>query len=858
MSAANRRGMRVPGGRLRGHAARLAAVAALGLALGTLLTPLLAPAAHAVDGPQRPPAVPPVTSPLTPGAGTTAFAPARTFAEATPGAPPVRISAIAPQITRPGSTLSVTAVVQNTTDEAMKDVRVVLGVHRFRLQSLDDVVAWSDLPVDGVLGSPVRTVELDEALPSGSSTTVTLTVDAAELQLLELPDTWGPRGLSVSFIAAGTLVDVERSFVLWQSTDEVPQLRLSVLAPLVGVPSDEGATATLAQARAVRANPSTTPSPSASASPAQGDQTPAGAGADAGAESADARSGTPPGPETPTSALDALLTPEGRLGRVVVATAAFPAVSWAIDPAVVDAAAASGSDAGAAWVERVRGAVLGRDLFALGWQDPDPSALTGDGTELQVRASELSGRLGPELLGTTPRTDLAWPVPGTLSSEVATGLVEAGSTIVVAGPDDLAPSRPGTSTPGTRVELSTPAGSLTALVPDAAITSQLVDPRGRTHATQAQWLLALTAVVAHEDLTTSRHVLAALPRDWAPDTQATASQLRALSIAPWIALTPVSTVLGAGDAPDVERLALPLLVRDGAALDGDRVEELLDIKERIELFAPVVTGADSLLDRSVRAVLAPTSIAWRADTEGRAALVETVSALAELRTGGLSVIPGSDINLVSSTGAVPVTVRNELDEEATVDVELRPDSAKLVAAGAVRVVVPARSEQSVWVPVESVANGVVHVEVHLLSPDGKPVARSIGVDITVSAEWENVATAVVAAGLALLLTLGIVRTVRRGRTTTRATAAEAAAAIAEDEGELPPTDTEGAIDLVDVAVLNQPDDDEPDTQPVPDAPDEPDGPEGPDGPGEPDEPGGPDGPAGRVGPMPEPAPGPER
>ena len=822
MSAPVRRRVHDPRIRLRSRAARVAARIASGLALGLALGALLTPAAHAVDGPQRPPVVPPVTSPLTQRAGASTFVPSRTVAEATPGAPPVRISAIAPQITRPGSTLSVTAVIQNTTDEPMEDVRVVLGVHRFRLQSLDDVVAWSDLPVDGVLGSPVKTVELDEELPSGSSSTVTLTVDAAALQLLELPDTWGPRGLSVSFVAAGELVDVERSFVLWQSTDEVPQLRLSVLAPLVGVPSDEGATETLAQARAVRENPS--PTPVSPAGPTEGTQAPA---ADAtGAQSATETSGTPPDPENPGNTLDALVTPEGRLGRVVVATAAFPAVSWAIDPAVVDAAAASGTAAGAAWVERVRGAVLGRDLFALGWQDPDPSALTGDGTELQIRASELSARLGPELLGTTPRTDLAWPVPGTLSSEVATGLVEAGSRIVVAGPDDLPPSRPGTSTPGTRVDLTTPAGSLTALVPDAAITSQLVDPRGRTHATQAQWLLALTAVVAHEDLTTSRHVLAALPRDWAPDTQATASQLRALSIAPWIALTPVSTVLGAGDAPDVERLALPLLVRDSAALDGDRVEELLDVKERVELFAPVVTGADGLLDRSVRAVLAPTSIAWRADTEGRAALVDTVSALAELRTGGLSVIPGSDINLVSSTGAVPVTVRNELDEEATVDVELRPDSAKLVAAGAVRVVVPARSEQSVWVPVESVANGVVHVEVHLLSPDGKPVAQSIGVDITVSAEWENVATAVVAAALALLLTLGIVRTVRRGRTTTRATAAEAAAAIAEDEGKLPPTDTEDAIDLVEAAVLNQPDDDEPDTPPAPDpAPDPSPGPE---------------------------------
>jgi len=86
--------------------------------------------------------------------------------------------------------------------------------------------------------------------------------------------------------------------------------------------------------------------------------------------------------------------------------------------------------------------------------------------------------------------------------------------------------------------------------------------------------------------------------------------------------------------------------------------------------------------------------------------------------------------------------------------------------------VAAGEQATVRVPVRSVANGDVTIEVALLSPEGRPVAPSSSFGVRVRAEWENVGTGVVAALLGVGLVAGIVRTVRRGRAGTRLDAAD--------------------------------------------------------------------------------------
>jgi len=186
----------------------------------------------------------------------------------------------------------------------------------------------------------------------------------------------------------------------------------------------------------------------------------------------------------------------------------------------------------------------------------------------------------------------------------------------------------------------------------------------------------------------------------------------------------------------------------------------------------VLTAPDRFLARQTAQLLAPTAVAWRADPAGRADLAQRVIEEAEARTVGLEVVTGSDVSLIAAEGEVPVTVRNGLVEDANVVVELRPSSGVLVAGDPVTVLVAAGEQATVRVPVRSVANGDVTIEVALLSPEGRPVAPSSSFGVRVRAEWENVGTGVVAALLGVGLVAGIVRTVRRGRAGTRLDAAD--------------------------------------------------------------------------------------
>src|SRR5690606_27069788 len=134
------------------------------------------------------------------------------------------------------------------------------------------------------------------------------------------------------------------------------------------------------------------------------------------------------------------------------------------------------------------------------------------------------------------------------------------------------------------------------------------------------------------------------------------------------------------------------------------------------------TDPETFLAQQAAQLLAPTAVAWRADPAGRADLAARVIEEARARTVGLSGVEGSDISFVAREGSVPVTVDNALAAEARVMVELRPDSGVLVAKEPVEAVVPPGEQSTVWVPVQSVANGDVTIEVALLSPDGAPVA----------------------------------------------------------------------------------------------------------------------------------------
>lgn len=659
----------------------------------------------------------------------------------------VAITSITPQVLTPDETLVVVARVHNAGEEEIADPVARLHVNRFRVVDRAGVDAWADLGPGEPPGSVVATERLEDPLPPGATRAVRFEIAGRELGFLDLPDTWGPRGLAVSLADGAATVDVDRSFILWLSTDQVPQTRVSILAPLTGNPVD------------VPAWTVSTASNGASPDPEPDGEQPAGEPDD--------------GDVLGAEAIGPLVSAQGRLAAVLGATAAHKHVAYAVDPAVVAASLASSDSAASAWTAQLLETLDGRDVFALAWADPDVAALArGEGDALLDGALRLSAERSEELLRRSVRTELVWPAGGLADATTLEFAARAGAKTVVAAPGVLAPALdPSPVSPTGRTTVATEAGDVVVLVPDAGLVADLVSPVGSTPATIAQRLLAETAVIAREPSTELRHLVIALPRDWHPDPTIVQAQLEALSAAPWVDPTALSSLLGTPD-PRVERKPLPRQADDREMLDTDTVADLSQRLAFATDFAPVLTAPDRFLARQTAQLLAPTAVAWRADPAGRADLAARVIEEAEARTVGLEVVTGSDVSLIAAEGEVPVTVRNGLVEDANVVVELRPSSGVLVAGDPVTVLVAAGEQATVRVPVRSVANGDVTIEVALLSPEGRPVAPSSSFGVRVRAEWENVGTGVVAALLGVGLVAGIVRTVRRGRAGTRLDAAD--------------------------------------------------------------------------------------
>ena len=659
------------------------------------------------------------------------------------GALPVEVSvtAVTPEVLRPDGQLLVRATFHNRSDEEITDPRANLRVRRFLILTRSALAEWMAFGPTDTAGTTVRPVTLGAPLAPGARADVELLVPAGDLRLSRAPAAWGPRGISVEATDGGSRVGLARTFVLWLPAEPEASVRVSVAVPLTGDP--------------ISAEAAVDP--------------------------------TVP----PAKTLD-------RLADLLAVTRDATTVAWAVDPALLSALAAGtvsppgatdptteGGDTpadptqAADLASGLAQAASGRDVFTLPALDPDLAALAHAGAaDLAAGATALAASTPLPVLGTPPRTDLAWPADDVPDLKTVALAAQSGArTVLVAGEGLAAVDL--SYTPTGRATVPTATGEVTALVADRTLTDLLTDPIGApaaptTAATAGQRVLAETAIIARERPNDPRHVLIAPRRDWSPDVGVARAQLAALANAPWVTPTPLSGLIGTAD-PRVERTDLPERSKVDSELAPTAIGAMRTARTDLTAFAAIVANPAALTADADVAVLAPLSVAWRAEASGRAAVVQGVVDDLTTRASGVSVLPGSGVNLISQSGTLPIGLSNELDQDVTVQVSLEPTSRVLVVDGAETVVVPARSEMQARIPFHAVGSGDVRVEVTRLAPGGAAVTAPTSFVVRVRADWENIGTAVVAGLLGLGFLFGIARTIRRGQTKTRgATPAELA------------------------------------------------------------------------------------
>ena len=473
--------------------------------------------------------------------------------------------------------------------------------------------------------------------------------------------------------------------------------------------------------------------------------------------------------------------PSSRLTAVLAATEQHRDIAWAVDPAVVNRAIVAVA-AGRGWLTRFHAALLSRDVYSLPYADSDAAALAhADQPKLYLDAAAIGQQQLESALGGANASRLAWPANSSPDLSTIDLAARSKPAVVLLGSADVEAVDSLTYTPTGRSQVTTQSGDVDLVLSDAVLTGQLTDPGGRTPAVAAQRVLAETAMITRERPTTARHVLAALPRDWLPVVASTSAQLTALDNAPWVDLTPLATLIGTPPV-DVRRNALPFAGPDPGELSAGDAARIGQATVELDAFGSVPTDRAAALGSLPTDLLDLTSVGWRGYPDARSAAIDIALAKVTALTGSVSVVKSSVVNLIAARGEIPVSLHNGLDQPARVLVRLQPRNARLVATAAVPVEIPAGETASVKVPVHAVANGDVAVDVVVLTPSGALLMTGDRFTVRVRADWENLATAVVAVLLAIGVVIGIFRTARRGRRETRLSVAEARAETEDAPG----------------------------------------------------------------------------
>lgn len=678
----------------------------------------------------------------------------------------VRVLAVAPVLVQRTASLTVTAQVQNTGTSPLDDVSVRLRVLTDRLGGRDQVTRWyegGDTREGVPVGAPA---DLPVPLAAGAGQVVTLQVPGTQLGLAGRE--FGAYGVAVEVRAivdgVRERVAFARTTMQWQPpAKEYRAQGIAWLVPFTGLPGASSPDApTLAEvAAAVGAGSRLRHLLDAASAPGV-------------AWAVD--------PALLTTLQRAATGPNGTTTPAATPTASSSAASTAptttppASPTSSPTSSSATTDAQARQVVRtylaeLRAAASGREVLELAYADPDVDALAGaDATELLAAARAVSAGIIDEVLGVTPRGDIAWPADGRAGNDALADWKGVGVRAVVLD----AASRPLVDTVGYTVDARTQLPhAITGLLADPVLSGLLGRLAG-AEATASTRFIAETAATTTERPGLARRMLVAASRDLDPDPAAFRALVAATAVAPWLHTVQVADLLGSpgrADAADLERRVAPAPADAGRGIGVRDVAVVQHLREDLSALAEVLENPSSVNAAVQRATLELLSSAWRGEHAALVARQRAVRDVVDARTEGVTVLP-STINFLRNEGRLQITVSNELDQPVHgVRVHVTAPNPKLLVERPTSDPLTLEPGQRgrVQVPVQALASGTVELQAQLVTPSGALLGppEQVRVRVQPTGTWLLKAVGVVL-GLAVLV--GLVRSLRRGRRQVTATA----------------------------------------------------------------------------------------
>jgi hypothetical protein len=298
------------------------------------------------------------------------------------------------------------------------------------------------------------------------------------------------------------------------------------------------------------------------------------------------------------------------------------------------------------------------------------------------------------------------------------------------------------------------------VVADGPLSSVLAS-RSPADSTSTAWVMAQAAF---EAMAGAGSVVVAPGDSWGVEGTRPSRALGALLDAPFVTSRPLKDVLSAQDRPHIELPAMTPKPSDAAP--DDVVGAVSALTRLDDLIKATTTSSKRIADADL-GVLKSLSLSNRVDPRYRSEQAAAARDVANKVLGSVTVTSGSRLLLVSSSGAVPITVSNALDVPVIVRLTVTSLSPILRTKQQPTVTIDAHSDTTVKVPVTAISSGDVDVSVALRTEDGATLAVAETLRMRVRAAWGNLTTGVFTAALVVLLIAGLVRTIRRGRKDTR-------------------------------------------------------------------------------------------
>lgn len=505
------------------------------------------------------------------------------------------------------------------------------------------------------------------------------------------------------------------------------------------------------------------------------------------------------------------IAPGGRLQQMVALGADLP-ITWVIDPDLLasvdamtkpyevrteDGGTVPGKQQALAneWLKSLQEAVVGEDVVALPFADPDLASLAHHGTKVPGTL----GRLGPATevasgtvettLHTEPNTDFAWPVEGQVDTSVIDVATSAGAHNVIARSDSFAEN---VSIPYTPSAARPIGGGTTAVVADHVLSTAFKGDltRAGKSTLAVQRFLAHTLAITQQVPGKQRSVVVAPQRQpSASEAQAMAAALNALADSGrWAQETGLPAAAKAKPDPAANR-SVP---RPGSYPDRLRKQELpveafralRSTETKLDDFAEILSQPDRVEAPFHTAIDRQVSTSWRGDAEGARAFRESLHDYLIGLTRKVKLIKKSNLTLSGRSATVPVTVQNNLAQgvdglklkltsSRSIGLEIENDTQQVVVDGG--------HSQSVKFDTSAKANGRTSVTAQLYTEEGKAYGPPMRFQVKVTSITSTVLL-VIAGGVLLVVLAGIRMYTQRKR---RGTAPDPDAPLEPAPGEEP-------------------------------------------------------------------------